>query len=168
MRLIPFLAWFCIAALTLLAPGCATSTSTYRSASLQITDVPTTYSEELASIGAQKVADTVNRAFIDDGRFKVGGGLRLTIEITRFDPPRRAGTQTYSEIPGTNYRFLPGIMVVTVRFFDEKGTAINQVEFAQDIMPRPGDISNYAAINEAVGELASRIRVYTIHHYLLL
>src|SRR3989344_4295868 len=147
--------------LVLLGAGCVTPSS-YHSSSLRINAVPNRFTAELAALQAPKIEEELNRAFIADGRFTQETGLVLSIELTAFQPPRSAGTQPYADQLTSGYRFLPGIMVVSARWYDDRQTKLEEVEFAENIMPLPGEISTYASVNRAIDQLATRIRVYTV------
>ncbi len=149
----------------LLSMGCETPSS-YRSSSLRINAVPNRFSAELAALQAPKIEEELNRAFISDGRFTQGTGLVLSIELTAFQPPRSAGSQQFANQPISSYRFLPGIMVVAARWYDDRQKKLEEVEFAENIMPMPGEISAYASINRAIQHVAQRIMDYTTDRYL--
>lgn len=153
-------------AILLLGPGCASTQSSYRSSSLRINAVPNRFSAELATLKAPKVEEDLNRAFIANGRFAQGSGLILGVEVTSFQAPRSAGTQSFSDQLASSYRFLPGIIVVSARWYDDHQKQLEQLEFAEDIMPMPGEVSVYASINHAIERVNQRIMDYTTDHYL--
>lgn len=157
---------FALAAVLLaLGPGCET-TSSYRSSSLRINAVPNRFTSELASTKAPKIEEELNHAFIADGRFAQGTGLVLSIELTSFQAPRSNGTQQYFDQSAQSYRFLPGILVVAVRWYDDQQNKLEQAEFASDIMPLPGEVSNYPSIVRAIEDVTKRIMDYTTDRYL--
>jgi len=145
--------------------GCQTPSS-YRSASLRINAVPNRFSSELAALQAPKVEEELNRAFISDGRFAQGTGLVLGIEVTAFQAPRSAGTQQFANQPAESYRFLPGILVVSARYYDDRQNKLEQVEFAEDIMPAPGEVTTYASVNRSIRQVTERIMDHTTDRYL--
>jgi len=153
-------------AVLLLGPGCASTGSSYRSRSLRINPVPNRYTAELAELKAPKIEEDLNRAFIADSRFAQGSGLILGIEVTAFQAPRSVGTQGFTNQPANSYRFLPGILVVSARWYDDHQKQLEQLEFAEDIMPLPGEVSVYASINQAIERVNQRIMQYTTDHYL--
>ena len=151
--------------LILVCMGCRTPQS-YRSSSLRINAVPNRFAAELASLQASKVEEELNRAFISDGRFAQGTGLVLSIEVTAFQAPHTAGPQQYAFGPAESYRYLPGLIVMSTRWYDDRQNKLGQVEFAEDIMPDPGEVSTYAAINRAIRRVSERIVDYTTDRYL--
>jgi hypothetical protein len=153
-------------AILLLGPGCASTQSSYRSSSLRINPTPNQYTAELAVLKAPKIEESLNRAFIADGRFTQGSGLILGIEVTSFQAPRSAGSQAFTDQLANSYRFLPGILVVSARWYDDHQKQLEQVEFAEDIMPLPGEVSVYSSINQAIERINQRIMLYTTDHYL--
>jgi hypothetical protein len=161
----PQLLFALLAGLWLLGSGCATP-STYRSSSLHINAVPNRLSTELAATKAPKVEEELNRAFIADGRFAQGNGLVLSVEIKSFQAPRSSGTQAYFEQPAESYRFLPGILVVGVRWYDDRQQKLEEAEYASNIMPLPGEVSTYSSIVRAIEDATRRIADYTTDRYL--
>jgi hypothetical protein len=155
------LAWL----LLLVVAGCQTPSS-YRSSSLRINAVPNRFTSELTALQAPKVEEDLNQAFISDGRFAQGSGLVLGVEVTSFQAPRSAGTQQYADQLAGSYRFLPGIIVVSARFYDDRQNKLEQVDFAENIMPAPGEVTTYAAVNRAIRHITQRIMDYTTDRYL--
>lgn len=152
-------------ALLLPGPGCTTP-SAYRSSSLRINAVPNELSSELAATKAPKVEEELNRAFMADGRFAQGSGLVLSVEIKSFQPPRASGTQQYFDQPAGSYRFLPGILVVGVRWYDDRQQKLEEAEFASNIMPLPGEVGTYPSIVRSIEDVTQRIADYTTDRYL--
>jgi hypothetical protein len=152
-------------AMLVFGSGCTTASS-YRSNSLRINALPNRFTAELAEQKAMKVEEDLNRAFIADGRFAQGSGLVLGMEVTAFKAPHSVGTQQYAFRPGESYRFLPGIIVVTARWYDDKQALLEQREFAEDIMPLPGELSTYASVNRAIQRVNQRIVEHTNDKFL--
>ena len=153
--------------LSALSWSCSTTPAApaYRSGSLRISSVPNPFTAQLAALEAPKIEEEVNRAFMADGSFAPGTGLILSLELTSFQAPRPVGTQRLPDRLGTNYSFLPGIMVVAVRWFDSREKKLEEVEFAQEIIPLPGEVSHNTSVNRAIRDISQRIMVYTTERY---